>query len=508
MENEHTKHTEDHRRRSVVFSAAWNYAGYAYQIVLNFGLTAYIVRHISVAEYGLYFLVMSISATLNLLDLGISGVLVQRYVHSLKASDGEPLDDLLATAFVALGVLGMAGVGILCGLAWALPGPFRIPRPLLHQAAIVFVIAGLIMQVRLPAAALRQVFEAYERFDRINQFSLITGTFQAVLSVCALIAGYGITGLCMAQIAGALLQFLILIVALPHAAPGIRLRVFRFRGRLLRALVADGKWAFLTNVTSYLVEIATWGILGSLGSMTEIALYGIAAKAPYQLWNLADRGADVLLPVLSGYSAEGDHANLRRVFLSTQQLIFGASLPFVILGAVFASPILRLWAGAQYVNAAIAMRWLLVAVMAHAIAYSSDLMLFACGQFKRAAWIYGVGASGTCLGAVLLVPRYGAAGMAASLALSLTVIDCGWFTMEACRISRMSVQSLLHSLVRGLGWPVLALAAAIFGILSLQSALSPLWTVIAAAAGGAVYFALWGYRTALPLYRNRAEMVQ
>lgn len=508
MDKEHNRHTREHRRRSVAFSAAWNYAGYAYQIVLNFGITAYIVRRISVAEYGLFFLVVSISATLNLLDLGISGVLVQRYVRSLRASGGEPLDDVLATAFVALGVLGLAGVGILCGLAWALPGPFRIPRHLLHEGAMVFVIAGLIMQVRLPAAALRQVFEAYERFDRINQFSLVTGTFQAVLSVCALIAGYGIIGLCMAQLAGAVLQFLILMVALPYAAPGMRLNVFRFRGRLLGLLVADGKWAFLTNVTSYLVEVATWGILGSLGSMTDVALYAIAAKAPYQLWNLADRGADVLLPVLSGYSAEGDHANLRRVFLSTQQLIFGAALPFVVLGAVFASPILRLWAGAQYVNAAIAMRWLLVAVMAHAIAYSSDLMLFACGQFKRAAWIYVVGASVTCLGALVLVPRYGAAGMAASLALSLAVIDCGWFTMEACRISHMSVQSLVGGLVRGLGWPVLALAAVILGILSLHSVLSPLWTVIAATAGGAVYFALWGYRTALPLYRNRAEIVQ
>lgn len=507
MEREHNEQTRIGSRRSVARSAAWNYAGYAYQIAINFGLTAYIVRQISAAEYGLFLLVMSISATLNLLDLGISGVLVQRYVHAAKSAGQEHVNALMSTAFVALAALGTVGVGLLCGVAWLLPGPFQIPQGLLHEAALIFVFAGVMMQVRLPAIALQQAFQAYERFDRTNQFSLVVSTVQAVLAVGALLAGYGVVGLALAQLAGAVLQILLFLVALPLAVPGIRLHVFRFERRLLGSLVTDGKWAFVSNVTSYLVEMATWGILGSLGSMTDVALYGVALKAPNQLWNLADRGADVLMPILSGFSAEGDYANLRRVFLTTQQLIFGAILPFVILGFVFGSPLLHLWVGKHYLDAAVAMRWLLIAVLGHAVAYSSDLMLYASGRFRRAAWINITGGALICVGALLLVPRYGAAGMAIPWAIVELVIDCGWFTVEACKISRTPAGALLRSLVRGLGGPILLLAAAISAILWFGSALSPLWMAVTATAAGALYFVLWGYRTALPLYRQRAERI-
>lgn len=39
------------------------------------------------------------------------------------------------------------------------------------------------------------------------------------------------------------------------------------------------------------------------------------------------------------------------------------------------------------------------------------------------------------------------------------------------------------------------------------SHLSPFWLVVLAVAAGFVYLALWGVRTALPLYRGYAEVV-
>ena len=491
-------------RQSAAKSAAWNYAGYAFQLVLNFGVTAYIVRRISLAEYGIFLLVMSLSATLNLLDLGISGVLVQNYVHAIKNHGQALFNDMVSTSFVALGILAMAGAVIFTGLAAFLPGPFRIPSSLVHEAAVIFVIAALTILVRLPNTALRQAFQSYGRFDRINQFSVVTSSIQAALSVGVIYGGFGVIGLAWMQLVSAIIDLGIYIAALPIAIPGCALNPFRFRPRFLRPLINEGKWAFLSNVTGYLVEMGIWGILGSFGSMTEVALYGIAFKAPNQLWNLSDRGADVLLPILSGYAADHDYANLRRVFLLTQQLLFGAVLPFVILGSLFAKPVLELWVGKQYLGAAFAMRWLLIAVLAHAIAHASDLMLYACRRVRLASWISAAGGALTCLIALSLVPRYGAAGMGAALAISMLVSAFGWYTIQACRVSHTSAWQLAASLVRGLGWPLLALAAGILLLIRFQQNLAPGWNVIAATTCGGVYFLIWGWRTALPLYRNRA----
>lgn len=494
-------------RQSAARSAAWNYAGYAFQLILNFGLTAYIVRRMSVAEYGIFLLVMSLSATMNLLDLGISGVLVQNYVHAMKNHGQAHLNDLMSTSFVALALLGFAGALIFTGLAAFLPGPFRIPSGLVHEAAVIFVIAALTILIRLPNIAVRQAFQSYGRFDRINQFSVVTSSLQAGLSVGAVYAGFGVIGLAWMQLASAVIELGIYVAALPIAIPGCALNPLRFRPRFLGPLIQEGKWAFLSNVTGYLVELGIWGILGSFGSMTEVALYGIAFKAPNQLWNLSDRGADVLLPILSGYAADQDYANLRRVFLITQQLLFGAVLPFVILGSVFAKPLLELWVGKQYLGAAFAMRWLLIAVLAHAIAHASDLMLYACRHVRLASWISAAGGALTCALALFLVPRYGAAGMGAALALSMLVSAFGWYTIQACRVSHTFAWQLAASLMRGLGWPLLVLAAGTLLLIRFQQNLTPLWTVIAATTCGAVYFLIWGWRTALPLYRNRSGFV-
>ena len=230
---------------------------------------------------------------MNLLDLGISGVLVQNYVHALKNHGQAYLNDLMSTSFVALGILGFAGLVIFASLALLLPGPFKIPADLLHEAAVIFAIAALTIQVRLPHVALRQALQSYGRFDRINQFSLVAAMLQATLSVAVISFGFGVIGLAWVQLALAVLQVGVYVIALPSAVPGTGLNLFHFRPRLLGPLIQEGKWAFLSNVTGYLVEMGIWGILGSFASMTDVALYGIAFKAPNQLWNLADRGAEL-----------------------------------------------------------------------------------------------------------------------------------------------------------------------------------------------------------------------
>ena len=488
-------------------SIAWNYAGYAYQIGINIGLTSYIVRRISVAEYGLLLFVMSLSATLYLLDLGISSVLVQAYVEASASAGKDRLNDLLSTTFLSLTALGSIGVLIFSGLAISLPGPFNIPHPYLHEASAIFLLAGLVIQFGLPGIAIEHVFLSSSRFDRTNQVQLVTCTVQMVLSVLALAAGYRIVALAIIQLITVLLRFLLLAFALPASVPGARLSIARFNRELLKPLVRLSKWAFLSNLSTYLFDMLVWLILGSLGSMQEAALFGLASKAPKQLWNLVDKGANVTLPLLSQLSAENDPVHLRQMYLKTQKLIFGAVVPFIVLGCLFARPIIQVWAGSQYVGAAVVMRWLLVAAFSHAIAYSSDLLLYACGEVKRAATISLWSSAISILAALLLVSRFGAAGIAAGVALAQLLVNCTWYTVAACRLSGTSAAELFRVLFDGLPWPLAALAAEIAVISSISARLSSLWLLVAALAGGLTYITIWGTRTALPIYRDYREAV-
>jgi O-antigen/teichoic acid export membrane protein len=485
---------------------AWNYAGYALQIAVNIGLTWYIVRKVTVVEYGLFLFVMSLSSALYLLDMGISSVLVQAFVEAMAVGGKDRVAELLNTSFLALAALGALGASILFGLALFLPGPFKIPPACIHEAFLIFILASFIILAGFPVMAVEQVYQASHRFDRTNQVQILSTVLFLALSIFVLATGHGIVALALVQLISALFRFLFLIVALPFTLPGIHLTLSRFSWARLKPLIHLSKWAFLGNLSASAFDMLVWLILGSLASMKDAALFGLAGKPTRQLWNLVDRGANVSLPLLSGAAADNRLESLRQIFLRTQKLVFGAICPFVVLGIIFARPFILVWAGTRYAGAAVVMQWLLLVALSQALTYPSDLLLYACGEVKRAAVISMCSSGISIVAAILLVSHYGAAGLAAGMAVTQLIFNCGWFTWAACCISETSAVEILRALFSGLSLPGAVLFAEIAVMLALAPHLAAIWLIVAAFVAGTVYLALWGLRTALPIYRGYTEV--
>ena len=493
-------------RITALSAAAWAYAGHIYQLVVGFGLTFYVVRHLPVTEYGLLAFLTALSANLYLLDLGISNVLVQEYVAASVNSGKERLNDLLNTTFVALAGLGFLGVLILVGLSRLLPGPFNIPAQSLHEASLVLVVAALAMQIALPAIALEHIYQSAHRFDRINQFKFVGATLQLVLTLGVLATGHGIVALALVQLVVAAVQMSLLVLAMPSSVPGAGLTLGHFRLQLLRRLYSQSKWAFLQNISISLFDLLSWTFLGSLGSMSQAAVYALAAKLPRQLWTLVANGTTVLLPHLSRHSAEGNIARLRKIFLAEQTLIIGGVLPFVLLGIAFARPLITILAGSHYLDAALVMRWLLVAFLAQCVSFPSDELLYATGQVRQCS-LYSLAAGiASVTAAFFLIPRYGAAGLAAALACSQLIIGCSLFLTAGARAARMRWSDIVRAALRGLALPTCVLAAATAVVMIASRHLAPSAIILAATSCGCVYFVLWGRHTALPLYHKRGEV--
>lgn len=495
------------KQGSAARSVAWSYAGYVFQIAVNLGTTAYVVRRVSVAEYGLLLFVLSLSASLYLLDMGISGVLVQSYVTVLAGQDKERLNELISTAFWGLAMLGFVGVLIFSAIAAILPGPFNIPQQYVHEAAIVFVIAALVVQVSLPRYALEQAYQASNRYDRINQIQLLTTAAQFVLSVAVLAAGYRIVALAVVQLVIALLSLALLILALPASVPQASLGVTGFKWSLLKPVMNLGKWAFIDNLGFCLFNVLVWSILGSLSSLKEVAMFGLASRMPTQLRNAVEKGAHVALPLMSERAVNNETNELREIFFKTQKLVFGAILPFIVLGCVFAGPLIEVWAGREYVRAAVVMQLLLVGAFGDSILFSSGTLLYASGQVKRAAWMSLVLNAASICGVLLTVSRYGAVGVAFAIAITQLFLGGGWFTLAACRVCRGSPIALVRDALGEVAVPAALMIVATAMVALFGKALPPLWLVAAAAAIGCTYLLVWSSRAAIPLFRRRTETV-
>ncbi|HXS74859.1 MAG TPA: oligosaccharide flippase family protein [Terracidiphilus sp.] len=493
-------------QRPAAYAAAWNYAGYFFRALVNLGLTAYIARRIQPSEYGLFLFVMALSATLYLLDLGMSYLLVQFYVDALTHAATERLRQLLWTAFIALVALGTLGLLLFSGLALLLPGPFNIPRNQLHEAATIFVIAGLLMQIALPTMAIELLYQASNSFDELNIIEMANVAATFVLSLFVIGRGFGIIGLAWVQLVMAAFQLTFLAARAPSLASraGVHsLRPISFRWAVLRELFQKSRWAFIHNLTLYGADLLTWAIITSFTSLKAAALFGIAGKLPRQLWNLVDRGANVLLPIFSRSALQQDEQALRTTLLTVLKVICGALLPFVFLGCLFARPILQLWAGGRYLEAAPVLRWLLIAAYAHGIGYPSDELLYAVGKADKSAQISIWTAILGTAAALLLVFPFGVTGVAAGMAIVRIGTNCFWFTREAARETGTPARKLLSAIFNGLALPLITLVFLSTCLLSVSARISLIAQVLAAVAVGALTLCLWSYRTALPLLKTR-----
>jgi O-antigen/teichoic acid export membrane protein len=177
-------------------------------------------------------------------------------------------------------------------------------------------------------------------------------------------------------------------------------------------------------------------------------------------------------------------------------------LPFIVMGMVLAVPIMHVWVGQKYADAGTVMRWLLIGSFSHAFSYAADLLLYARAKIKLVAWITLCGGASSVICAFLLVPHYGAAGLAAGVALSQLVITGLGLALSACRTAGIAPLTLVTSPLKGQFWPLLILVADCALLWAARSHLSSMWLVLLGAVGGGAYLSIWCVRTVLPMYRN------
>jgi O-antigen/teichoic acid export membrane protein len=391
---------------------------------------------------------------------------------------------------------------ILASFTLFLPGPFTIPGPMLHEASVLFLLIAVGIPFSMSGIALDQLYQAAQRFDRINQVRFLIAILQLVLSIVVLREGFGIVGLATIQLGMALLRVVVLATALPSSVPRARLQLTRFRLAVLKPLMHLSKWAFFNNLATYLTDLMIWAVLGAFGSMSEVAMFGVAMKMPKQLWNLMDRAANAINPEFARLAAQADDGALQRIFLRTHQLLVAFVLPFVVMGIALAVPIMHVWVGQKYADAGTVMRWLLVGSFSHAFSYAADLLLYARAKIKLVAWIALCGGISSVICAFLFVPRYGAAGLAAGVALSQLVITGVGLAWSACRIEGIAPLTLVAIPLKGQFWPLLILGADCALLWAVRPHLSATWMVLLGAVGGCAYLSIWCAHTVLPMYRN------
>ena len=171
-------------------------------------------------------------------------------------------------------------------------------------------------------------------------------------------------------------------------------------------------------------------MLGYLATQTELGAFGAAAKfgatarlAPGAIF----AGA---LPVLSEEHATRDDARASAAFGSFDRAFAIVAVATALPGILFARPLLALVYGRAFVTAAPALACLCVGLIPMLTNSAAKIALYAAGAERDAIVWSGTSLAIQALSGAAFIPRFGALGAAAAIALAETLI---WLPLRRAR---------------------------------------------------------------------------
>ena len=395
------------RRRSTLVGNAGGLIGSRVVVAaLGWAGTLLIARTLTVPEFGTFVLVFTVLGLMSVVtDMSLGRVVVGGLV------DPDRDRARFAGAYILLRTaLGLVGYGVAVGFTVLAGYPDSVVRAM--------ALAGVVVVVATPSAAVNGIYEAHLRTGRVAVAEVLGRSAQLALTVAVVAAGGRLVWLIVPAIVAELVAIAWKLVPLRRVMP----ITWAVDGRLWRAMLVEAVplslGAALTTVT-YRIDTV---MLSMLADLDAVAVYGVAYKFVELLAFVPQALVTALLPLLVRHwpvDPDGFHRELRRAWTLLLVVMGLAVVEFLL----FARPVLGLLYGAHYTVAATAARVVVASQLLAAVVVVGLTVLVALGRHRAYPWVALLGLALNVAANLVAIPRYSYEGAAvATLATDAFVL--------------------------------------------------------------------------------------
>jgi O-antigen/teichoic acid export membrane protein len=324
-----------------------NWTGYAVALVVNFFLSPLVVNHLGPSAYGVWTLLVTLTASLGLLDLGIRSAVTRYVARSESQGDHGTAIQIVSTALSIFTI--MAGLALVASTALGLIAPrvFHIPAEYRVATVIVTAVVGASTGIALVNGAYGGVIVGRQRFDLVCVIDVTTALMRAALVLGVVAGNGGLVALACAQLLVSLAGALSTAWLGLRLLPGLRLRPAWSRPHL-RLIVAYGGYAFVAQFAASVIDRAGVLVIGAFLPMAAVTVFAIANGLIDYARALAGGIRTTLAPRASALEGGGQHEELGALALQGARyctlLVLPIAATFVLRGSSF----IGLWMGEPY----------------------------------------------------------------------------------------------------------------------------------------------------------------
>jgi O-antigen/teichoic acid export membrane protein len=366
--------------------------------VLTLAWTVVAARVLTQTEFGEFNFLLALALILSAVaEWGFDPALVRLASRSPRERDRHYTEAMLAESLVGLLLFGAVLVAVQ-------------PTRDTHDARVAMVMIFVAVFIDLWNDTARSVGAAAGHQGRTSVALIVQRLVTALLVLPLLWAGAGIAGVAAGMLGGCVAGW---------AANLLALRSFKSRLRpraLTRAGLRSFAWISLPIGVSSLILVIVARVdmvlLEMLQGSREVATYAASYKLFETVLFVTFAVSSVTFPLMSAAAHDPDRVrSIARTGIGVMSVLLA---PFAAVCLVEAPAVLRLFFGADYArDSAGALRWLAVAPLLYALAYTGGTALIAVGR-NRGLVISSLVAAVVNVGANLLViPHWAGTGAAA-----------------------------------------------------------------------------------------------
>lgn len=470
-------------------------------LVAMFAIVTVLARRLSLAELGVYGLVNALAGYLLIVQNAAAGAAVRAMAAADERRGASSAFSTSALMYVAAG----AGAGaLIAALGLLLAAVVDLSPELARELRIGAAAAGAVTLVGWPLTVYRDALRARGRFV------LAAGAETAgIAAYVALVLALAFADAPLWAIVGAgasipLMAGLACLVAARATALPWRLRPRLATRAAARGLLGVAGHISLAEAASAAIYVVTRTILGAGRSSAAVGLY----EGPVRVHNVfrALNGAVMVtvLPTATRYDAAGDARRLRELLVRGCRYALAGIVPLIVVGIVFAGPILAAWLGTGFEQGGAAMAILLSHWLLNGVVGIAAAALIATGRAHYLSRWALLLAGATVVLALALVSPLGIEGIAIATAVPYALLF-----PYLLRATLRAVPVTPAELARRAFAPAWALAAALAAVLlALRATLDPQSAPALLAIAAAALAAYWLAYYALALDADERTLVR
>lgn len=344
----------------------------------------FLTRLLSPDAFGVWSLILQISAYVGYLDFGIQTAVGRFVAYAHESGDVQHRDRIVSTSLATLGAAGLLailGLGIVSACITRLFP--QMPRALLSDARLALMLVGCSLAVGLPASIFGGIFIGLQRNE--VPAAIIGGSRIVSAALVIFVADRG----------GSLMQMALVLTAINLASYLVQYLMYRRISSDIRLSPQLVGWRIWRELFDYCGSLTIWSLAMLLISGLDLTLvgyfqfeavayYSVAAILVTFIAGMQNAVFNALIPASAVLHARGESGQLGRMMITATRygsiLLLLTGLPLIFEGKW----LLALWVGRSYAGQADV--FLKVLVLANIIRLSATpyvVTLIGTGEQRR-----------------------------------------------------------------------------------------------------------------------------